>query len=177
MSAKTIFFILLAISILQKEVKKDKEKDIPSPTIKNFILRYNKKLDENTAEEIAKNIVHYSNLHNVDAKLITALIARESRFNSAAVSTSGAMGLGQLIPSTAKEVGVEDPFNIEQNIKGTVLYFKKMLDIWKGHPQQIDLALASYRIGHKTVKQYQGVPPILDVPEFVENVKQIYGKI
>lgn len=193
MTAKTIFFILLAFSLLQKEIKKDKERDkarkgisitienryqeILPDKIKKFILLQNKRIDEKTAEEIATNIVNFCSQYDVDAKLITALIARESRFNPNIVSSSGAQGLGQLLPSTAKEVGVEDPFEISQNVRGTVVYFKKMLDMWKNHSHQTELALASYRIGHRVVKQYNDIPPIPEVQEFIEDIKQIYGKI
>jgi soluble lytic murein transglycosylase-like protein len=188
MPVKTVIIFLLVVSFLNNTLHKERNRKIPEfkykeipktevGKIKKFILSKNKKISNNVAENFALNIVRYSNFYQVDPKLITALICRESRFNKNAVSRSGAMGLGQLLPQTAKDVGVSDPFDPEQNIRGTVAYFRKMLDRFPNHPKKIDMALASYRIGYGIVKIYQDVPPLPEVKKFIESIKKLYEKI
>ncbi|MEW5947014.1 MAG: lytic transglycosylase domain-containing protein [bacterium] len=115
-------------------------------------------VDGETMRFIARGIVKYATAHCIEPELAAALVARESRFNPRAVSKNGAMGLGQLIPSTAKRVGVSDPFDIEDNLRGTTLYFKSLLDMWSGHADQVERALASYLVGPSRVEK-EGVPP------------------
>ena len=185
MSAKTIFFLLLAVSILSDGTRDYEDKldikvsyvEVDKSKILNFIKSYNKRISDEVATEIANNIIKYSTQYNVDPKLITALIARESSFNPKSISSSGAMGLGQLMPKTAKEVGVSDPYNIEQNVRGTIQYLRKLMNMFENYPNRVDLALASYRIGHRVVRQYNDIPPIPEVKDYVKDVRDIYLRI
>lgn len=187
-TTKAIVIFLLVISFINRGLvkKSPPPPEVPLPwqfttiselKIKNFILKQNPRISKDTAETIALNIIKYSEINNIDAKLITALICRESRFNSKTVSKSGAMGLGQLMPFTAKEMGVDDPFDPEQNIRGTVAYFRKMLNLFPKHPQAVEMALASYRIGYGVVKNYSEPPPIPEVEEFIQSIKKFYSQI
>ncbi len=84
-----------------------------------------------------------------------SLVRISSGFNPHAVSPSGAQGLGQLIPSTARKMGVQNPFDVEDNLRGSLAYLKQLVDLWAGYPDQIERALASYNAGPRTVRNAQ----------------------
>lgn len=109
--------------------------------------------------------------YNVDSALIKAIIMVESRFNSRAVSKKGARGLMQLMPRTAKLLGVTDSFNPEQNINGGVRHFRGLLNIFNG---DVRLALAAYHAGSVKVKKYKGVPPYKATRHYINQVFQYY---
>lgn len=101
--------------------------------------------------KIAETIVRYSRILGIQPELGAALISKESRFNPRA-SSRGYKGLGQLGASAARNMGIKNPFDIEQNIRGTLGYLKCMMDIWEGRPDRIERALASYNSGAGAVK-------------------------
>ncbi|MDH5358038.1 MAG: lytic transglycosylase domain-containing protein [Gammaproteobacteria bacterium] len=105
--------------------------------------------------------------HHVDPALIRALIHAESSFNPKAVSTQGAQGLMQLMPNTAKDLGVSNAFNTQQNIDGGVKYLAQLLRKFNGN---IKLATAAYNAGPSAVKKYNGIPPYSETQVYVERV-------
>jgi soluble lytic murein transglycosylase-like protein len=105
--------------------------------------------------------------YNLPTKLIKAVIRAESNFNSHAVSTAGAQGLMQLMPATAEELGVKNPFDIDQNVDGGTRYLRKMLDKFGG---DIKMALAAYNAGPGTVERYQGNVPYRETKQYVNRV-------
>lgn len=123
------------------------------------IVRFGMKLhrtppvNDATMQRIAAGIVKHAKANCVEPELAAALIGRESGFNPRAVSHSGAKGLGQLIDSTARKLNVSDPFDIEDNLRGCISYFRQLMDIWNGYPDQVERALASYNAGPGAVKR------------------------
>jgi hypothetical protein len=115
-------------------------------------------VDQGQLRFIAESIVKYSRTYCIEPELGAALIARESAYNPKATSGSGACGLGQMLPSTARKMGASDCYDIEQNLNGAMRYMRLMLDMWDGYSDQVDRALASYLVGPGTVKKHGGVP-------------------
>lgn len=116
-------------------------------------------------------IVQVANEHEIDPALIKAIIMAESGYDPKAISKRGAAGLMQLMPATAEALGVEDIFDPEHNIKGGVMYFKRLINHFQG---DIKLALAAYNAGITKVKQYQGIPPFKATRYYIEKVFKYY---
>jgi len=117
-------------------------------------------------------IQKYANQHGVDASLVRAVMRHESGFNPHAVSPKGAQGLMQLMPGTAALMGVQNPFDPEQNIAGGVGYLRYCLDQFQ---QSVPLAVAAYNAGPARVAKSGGVPTIPETQTFVNNVMGTYG--
>ena len=113
-------------------------------------------------------IEEYARANGVSADLVRAVIQAESNFNPRAVSAKGAMGLMQLMPATARELGVSDPFHPAQNIRGGVTYLARLL---AKYDQNVELALAAYNAGAGNVERYgNAVPPFKETREYVKKI-------
>jgi len=115
-------------------------------------------------------IYNESNKKGLDPNLVKAIIKAESNFNPNAESPKGAMGLMQLMPDTADLLGVENPFNPKQNIKGGTDYLKDLLRVFKDK----NLAIAAYNAGPGTVKKHGGIPPYSETQNYVKKVNEYY---
>jgi soluble lytic murein transglycosylase-like protein len=106
--------------------------------------------------------------HRVDVGLVRAVIQAESAFNPRARSVKGAMGLMQLMPATAAEYGVNDPYDPAQNIKAGVAYLRSLLTKYSDNQE---LALAAYNAGPKAVEKYGTVPPYRETRNYIERIR------
>ncbi len=109
----------------------------------------------------------------LDPLLMRALIKQESSFQPFALSHAGAMGLTQLMPGTAQMLGLSDPYDVEQNIRGGAQYLKEQLDAFDGN---LSLALAAYNAGPGAVTQHAGIPPYAETQGFVDKVLTYYNQ-
>jgi len=117
-------------------------------------------------------LIHkYASHHGVDPSLVRAVMRHESGFNTNAVSPKGAQGLMQLMPGTAALMGVNNPFDPEQNIAGGVGYLRRCLDRF-GH--SVPLAVAAYNAGPESVARHGAIPPYGETQTFVQNVMGTY---
>ena len=113
------------------------------------------------------SINEHARRQGVAADLVRAVIQVESAFNPVAVSNKGAMGLMQLMPATALELGVRNPFDPDQNIRGGVTYLKQLLT---RYDQKVELALAAYNAGIGNVEKYGDVPPFKETRNYVNKI-------
>ena len=126
-----------------------------------------------TKNQILDIVSKISEKYDVDEDLVNAVIRQESGFKTDAVSSAGAQGLMQLMPQTAKALGVKDAFNPVQNIEGGVKYLRNMMDKYNGN---VILALAAYNAGPGNVDKYNGVPPFKETQNYVKSILANYLK-
>jgi soluble lytic murein transglycosylase-like protein len=119
---------------------------------------------------ISELIARVAREEGVDEALVRAVVQAESGGNPNAVSPKGAMGLMQLMPRTAEAMGVSDPFDPEQNLRGGVRLLKGLLNEFG----DVRLALAAYNAGGPAVRQYGGIPPFAETRRFIQRVLQAW---
>lgn len=119
-------------------------------------------------------IHHYSKLYEIDPLLVRAVIEVESNFDPKAVSHNGAKGLMQINPITAKHLGLNDVFDIGENIEGGVRYLRYLLELygWNLH-----MALASYNAGPANIQRYNGIPPFQETRRYILRIKKVYERL
>src|SRR5450432_185518 len=125
-----------------------------------------------TPREVDDAIEQAARRHNVDANLVRALIRVESNFNSKAVSRKGAMGLMQLMPSTARQLKVTNPFDPDQNVDAGVRHLKQLLQDFNGN---VKLSLAAYNAGAGAVHRNAGIPNYAETRNYVSRITSLYN--
>ncbi|MGB9678724.1 MAG: lytic transglycosylase domain-containing protein [Thermoanaerobacteraceae bacterium] len=119
-----------------------------------------------TNSEIQNIINETSAKYGIDSSIIYSVIKAESNFDQFAISKAGAMGLMQLMPETAKQLNITNPFDASQNIDGGVRYLKGLLDTYKS----LSLALSAYNAGPSAVNKYNGIPPYEETKNYVSKI-------
>jgi soluble lytic murein transglycosylase-like protein len=125
-----------------------------------------------TAADIDSAIEQAAARHNVDPNLVRAVVKVESNFNPNAVSRKGAMGLMQLMPSTARQLKVNNPFDPEQNVDAGVRHLKQLLESYGG---DVRLTLAAYNAGAGAVARSSGVPHFAETQNYVRRITSLYN--
>ncbi|WP_199170501.1 lytic transglycosylase domain-containing protein [Caulobacter sp. FWC2] len=120
----------------------------------------------NGADAVRQQISTAANAYALDPKLVEAVAWRESRFHTGALSAKGAIGVMQLMPGTARDLGV-DPHDPVQNIRGGALYLRRMMSAFGG---DVRLALAAYNAGPAAVRKHGGVPPYAETQAYVTSI-------
>ena len=118
-------------------------------------------------------IAEHSRLNGVRSDLVRAVVQVESAFNPRAVSPKGAMGLMQLMPATAREYNVANPFNPGENIRAGVAYLRRLLDRFSNDER---LALAAYNAGPGAVDKYDNVPPYRETKDYVSRIDKLASR-
>jgi len=143
----------------------------------NSSISFAKALNTATVADTIKTATSYKDIfieasqkYNVSYDLLTAMAQQESGFNPEAVSKTGAMGIMQIMPETAKELGLDQPFDAYDNIMAGANYISQKLQEYDG---DVDKALAAYNAGSSVVNMYGGVPPYGETQSYVENIKAI----
>jgi soluble lytic murein transglycosylase-like protein len=122
-------------------------------------------------QEIDAAIDQAASRHNVDPNLVRAVIKVESNFNPNAVSRKGAMGLMQLMPQTARQLNVANPFDPQQNVDAGVRHLKQLMENYGG---DVKLTLAAYNAGQGAVARSAGVPHFAETRNYVKRITQLY---
>lgn len=123
-------------------------------------------------KDYSKYIHRAASKYELEPELIKAVIKTESNGNHRAISRKGAKGLMQLMPSTARDMNVSNPFDPEENIEGGTRYLKYLLERFNGN---MTLALAAYNSGPGTVEKYGNIPPIDETRQYVKRIFNLYN--
>jgi soluble lytic murein transglycosylase-like protein len=120
---------------------------------------------------LAAIVADAARTHSVDPRLVAAVVRQESAGRAEAVSPVGAQGLMQLMPATAKFLGVTNSFDARQNVFAGTKYLRMLLDTFQG---DLDLALAAYNAGPGAVQKYRGIPPYRETQNYVAKIRRNY---
>jgi len=143
--------------------------------VKKQALNLKSKIDiKSQNSDIDEIIQTFADKYEVDSDFIKAIIKQESGFNERATSKKGAMGLMQLMPSTAKSLGVTNAYDPWENVEGGVKHIKNLLTRYDGNKE---LALAAYNAGMGAVKKYGGIPPYKETNNYVNSIMTQYNKV
>jgi soluble lytic murein transglycosylase len=131
-----------------------------------------------TGGGVVGEVVSFDNLiyvisqrHGVDPPLVKAIVKAESDFDSAAVSRAGAKGLMQLMPETARSLGVKDVYDPEENVDGGTRHLSRLLNVFDG---EVEMAIAAYNAGETAVLKYGAIPPYSETQQYVKKVLYYY---
>ena len=146
---------------------------IPTRPFGGSVFQSGAALNGAVPADLSAHIADAARTHGVDPRLVAAVVRRESAFKVNAVSPVGASGLMQLMPATARFLGVKNVFDARENIFGGTRYLRTLLDTFNG---DLDLTLAAYNAGPGAVRKYNGVPPYRETRAYVAAVRANYER-
>ena len=152
---------------------------------RGLVRRWNRRLSEMDVDKITTSILYFSDLNNIDPRLVVATIIAESDFDIHSTSRAGAMGLAQIMPDEAHGLGVTDAYDPIQNIGAAVHLLRGHLDKYGGAPanggvipfNQIALTMAAYNAGPGAVRKYHGVPPYRETRRYIARITALYRQM
>lgn len=142
-------------------------------SLQGYISLFQPRLNPEKKAEISYALLYFARVYDLDPRLLAAVVEAESSFSPRAVSPKGAKGLMQLMPGTARMLGVDDPFDIRQNIAGGARYLAMLYDLFGDW----DLTLAAYHAGPGRVLAYRGIPPFRETRTFLSRVNRSYARL
>lgn len=165
---------LQRITAIEKQFQKLANEGTPDKDFQSILDSKSANYGEDISNEEVNNLINeYSAKNGLDADFVRAVVKQESGFNEHATSRCGAAGLMQLMPGTARSLGVENPYDAEDNVKGGTKMLAGLLKTYGGNKE---LALAAYNAGGGAVKKYGGIPPYGETQRYVKNVLSIYNR-
>lgn len=154
------------------------------PTYRSFIANHNRKLTDKQVDDITRTLLIFSERLDMDPRLVMAIFIAESDFDPNCTSHAGAMGIGQLMPENARELGLTNPYDPVQNVAGSIWLLKSHLNQYSGGAAQdeikmrdIVLMAAAYNAGPGAVRKYKGVPPYRETQNYVKKVTRLYRQL
>jgi soluble lytic murein transglycosylase-like protein len=146
---------------------------------KAWVAKCNPRLTDLQLELVVRWVIAYSAIYGVDHRLSFAMIEAESGFDPMCLSHAGAMGMTQLMPCNLEDMGVDNPWNVQQNIRGGIRLLSEELRKFAGRSnyEQCILGLAAYNAGPNAVKKYGGVPPYKETQNYVRKVSQRFYEL
>ncbi len=166
-----------ANGIYEAVLERLRESEVSDNRTSDVSRAFQKALNTKTVANTISSATSYKDIfieaskkYGVSYDLLTAMAQQESGFNPDAVSRSGAMGIMQIMPETAKYLGLKNPYDAYENIMAGAKYMAEKLKEFSGN---VDKALAAYNAGSGAVKQYGGVPPYGETRSYVKNIKAI----
>lgn len=152
---------------------------------RSLVRRWNRRLSERDVDKITTSILYFSDINNIDPRLVVATIIAESDFDINSTSHAGAMGLAQIMPDEARGMGVTNAYDPIQNIGAAVHLLRGHLDKYGGAPadagvipfSQIALTMAAYNAGPGAVRKYHGVPPYRETQRYVARITALYRQM
>ncbi len=181
-----VIAVLLASSAVHADFYKYVDKDgvmhitnVPVSSKYTWMMRERRQYRANGGgASTGGGIVSFDNLiyvisqrHGVDPPLVKAIVKAESDFDSFAVSRAGAKGLMQLMPETARSLGVKDIYDPEENVEGGTRYLSRLLKLFNG---EVPMAIAAYNAGETAVLKYGAIPPYSETQQYVKRVLYYY---
>ena len=154
-----------------REIKDEPDPPPAPPSVTNLPQETTAQRRANLKFEYADQVRFVSEKHQIDWRLVAAVMKVESNFNPRALSRKGAQGLMQLMPDTAKMYRVKRPYDPEQNIEAGVKHLKKLMTRYNNH---LELVLAAYNAGEKAVDRFNGIPPFTETRQYVKKVLNDY---
>ncbi len=152
---------------------------------RRLVRRWNRRLSDGDVDKITTSILYFSDINNIDPRLVVATIIAESDFDIHSTSRAGAMGLAQIMPDEARGLGVTNAYDPIQNIGAAVHLLRGHLDKYGGAPanagvipfSQIALTMAAYNAGPGAVRKYHGVPPYRETQRYVARITALYRQM